>query len=58
MSLFVDTSIWYAAADSSDASNGRAKTILAGGEALVTTVRIVFQLVYHRQFNAVTLELW
>jgi len=29
MSLFVDTSIWYAAADSSDASNARAKAILA-----------------------------
>ncbi|HLI86394.1 MAG TPA: hypothetical protein VKV17_20970 [Bryobacteraceae bacterium] len=29
MSLFVDTSMWYAAADRSDASNSRAKAILA-----------------------------
>jgi predicted nucleic acid-binding protein len=43
MSLFVDTSIWYAAADSSDASNDRAKTILAGGEALVTTDHVLVE---------------
>jgi hypothetical protein len=34
VSLFVDTSIWYAAADKSDASNSRAKAILLGGEPL------------------------
>jgi uncharacterized protein len=43
MSLFVDTSIWYAAADSSDASNNRAKTILAAGEALVTTDHVLVE---------------
>jgi uncharacterized protein len=43
MSLFVDTSIWYAAADSSDASNDRAKTILAGGEVLVTTDHVLLE---------------
>jgi len=37
MSLFVDTSIWYAAADSSDAGNSRAKAVLAESEPLVTT---------------------
>jgi predicted nucleic acid-binding protein len=41
MSLFVDTSIWYAAADSSDASNARAKAILADGEALVTSDHVL-----------------
>jgi len=43
MSLFVDTSIWYAAADASDRSNSRAKTILGSGEALVTTDHILVE---------------
>lgn len=37
MSLFVDTSMWYAAADSSDASNARAQAIVKSGEPLLTT---------------------
>src|SRR5438477_2637129 len=37
MSLFVDTSILYAAADSSDRSNARSKAILRSGETLVTS---------------------
>ena len=36
MSLFVDTSIWYAAADSSDASNARVQEVLSQGDPLVT----------------------
>ncbi len=43
MSLFVDTSIWYAAADSSDSSNSLAKTILSGNEPLVTTDHILIE---------------
>ena len=43
MSLFVDTSIWYAAADKSDASNARAKAILAEGEELVTTDHVLVE---------------
>jgi predicted nucleic acid-binding protein len=43
MSLFVDTSVWYAAADSSDASNGNAKVILASGEPLVTSDHILVE---------------
>ena len=43
MSLFVDTSIWYAAADSSDRSNARAKAILRSGDALVTTDHILIE---------------
>jgi len=31
-SLLVDTSVWYAAADSSDAGNARAKAVLGAGE--------------------------
>jgi predicted nucleic acid-binding protein len=51
MSLFVDTSAWYAAADSSDAANRRAKTILAAGEPLVTTDHVLLEtwtLLRHR----------
>jgi hypothetical protein len=43
MSLFVDTSIWYAAADSSDRSNARAKAILNAGDSLVTTDHVLIE---------------
>jgi predicted nucleic acid-binding protein len=43
MSLFVDTSIWYAAADKSDIGNTRAKAVLSGGEALVTTDHVLIE---------------
>jgi predicted nucleic acid-binding protein len=51
MSLFVDTSIWYAAADRSDAGNSRAKAVLSGDEALVTTDHVLIEtwtLIHHR----------
>jgi len=51
MSLFVDTSIWYAAADASDAGNARAKSILTGGESLVTSDHVLLEpwiLLRHR----------
>lgn len=44
MSLFVDTSIWYAAADSGDPSNARAKAILKSGEPLVTTDHVLVEV--------------
>lgn len=43
MSLFVDTSIWYAAADSSDRGNARAKAILKSGETLVTSDHVLIE---------------
>src|ERR1700730_12651419 len=43
MSLFVDTSIWYAAADSSDASTARARAIRPAGEPLVTTDHVLVE---------------
>jgi predicted nucleic acid-binding protein len=43
MSLFVDTSVWYAAADRSEASNSRAKAVLSAGEPLVTTDHILVE---------------
>jgi predicted nucleic acid-binding protein len=42
-SLFVDTSVWYAAADSSDAGNARAKAVLAAGEPLVTSDHVLVE---------------
>jgi predicted nucleic acid-binding protein len=51
MSLFVDTSIWYAAADRSDAGNLKAKAVLSRGEPLVTTDHILVEtwtLIRHR----------
>jgi predicted nucleic acid-binding protein len=43
MSLFVDTSVWYAAADMSDANNVSAKRVLSGGEALVTSDHVLVE---------------
>ena len=43
MSLFVDTSVWYAAADLTDRSNLRAKAILSVGEPLVTTDHVLIE---------------
>src|SRR6201981_3638125 len=51
MSLFVDTSIWYAAADSSDRSNARSKAILKSGETLVTSDHVLVEawtLLHHK----------
>lgn len=51
MSLFVDTSVWFAAADRSDRSNARAKTVLSAGEPLVTTDHVLVKtwtLIHHR----------
>ena len=43
MSLFVDTSAWYAAADEGDRHNDRAKTVLGSGERLVTSDHILVE---------------
>lgn len=43
MSLFVDTSVWYAAADVDDRSNPRAKDILSRGSRLVTTDHVLLE---------------
>ncbi len=51
MSLFVDTSIWYAVADSSDRSNARSKAILKSGETLVTSDHVLVEtwtLLHHK----------
>jgi predicted nucleic acid-binding protein len=43
VSLFVDTSAWYAAADADDHSNERAKEVLSSGEELVTTDHVLVE---------------
>jgi predicted nucleic acid-binding protein len=51
VSLFVDTSMWYAAADSGDYSNDRAKAVLRDGEALVTSDHVLVEtwsLLHHK----------
>ncbi len=61
MSLFVDTSIWYAAADRSDASNARAKSILGAGEALLTSDHVLIEtwtLLRHRLSRAAAERFW
>lgn len=61
MSLFVDTSVWYAAADRGDSSNERAKTILSAGESLVTTDHMLVEtwlLVNHRLNRDAAEKFW
>jgi predicted nucleic acid-binding protein len=61
MSLFVDTSIWYAAADSSDRSNAAAKAILKSGEPLVTSDHVLVEtwtLLHHRLGTKAAERFW
>lgn len=61
MSLFVDTSIWYAAADTSDRSNERAKAVLRSGEPLVTTDHVLVEtwmLLHHRLNRRAAERFW
>ncbi len=61
MSLFVDTSIWYAAADKSETSNSRAKAILSSGEALVTSDHVLIEtwtLLRHRLDRRAAERFW
>jgi uncharacterized protein len=43
MSLFVDTSVWYAAMASADSSNSRAKEILSAAETLYITDHVLVE---------------
>ena len=50
MSIFVDTSAWYAAADSGDRRNGPAKRLLGTEEPLVTSDHVLvetWRLLHH-----------
>lgn len=51
MNLFVDTSVWYAAADAGDHSNAKATEVLSTDESLVTTDHVLIEtwlLLNHR----------
>jgi predicted nucleic acid-binding protein len=61
MTLFVDSSAFYAAADAGDASHQRAKTILAAGDALVTSDHVLVEswlLLRHRLGRSVAERFW
>jgi len=61
VSLFVDTSAWYAAADRSDRSHRRAKAVLAVDETLVTTDHVLVEtwvLLRHRLGRAAAERFW
>ena len=61
MSLFVDTSIWYSAADSSDRSNARSKAILKAGETLVTSDHVLVEtwaLLHHKLDRKAAERFW
>jgi len=61
MILFVDTSIFYAAVDSSDASNRKAKSILASEEALSTSNLVLaesWNLIHNKIGRAAAERFW
>lgn len=43
MSLFVDSSVFYAAIDAGDAGHARARDVLGRGEALITTDHVLVE---------------
>lgn len=43
LSLFVDSSVWFAAADTGDAGSARAKDLLSGAERLVTSDHVLVE---------------
>jgi predicted nucleic acid-binding protein len=61
VTLFVDTSAWYAAADRGDAHNARARAVLGAGESLITTDHILLEtwiLLRHRLSRAAAERYW
>jgi len=61
MSLFVDTSIWFAAVDVSDRCNSLAKTILSSGEELLTTNLVLAEtwaLLHHKINSRAAERFW
>lgn len=61
MSVFVDTSMWYAAADTNDRSNNTAKRILAGEQPLFTSDHVLVEtwlLLRHRLHKEAAETFW
>jgi predicted nucleic acid-binding protein len=61
MSLFVDSSAWYAAVDKSDANHARATAVLSAEEDLVTSDHVLietWQLLRHRLGRTQAEQYW
>ncbi len=61
MSLFVDSSVWLAAADGGDRSNARARELLSSGDALVTSDHVLIEtwlLLRHRLSRDAAERFW
>jgi predicted nucleic acid-binding protein len=61
LSLFVDTSVWYAAADEGDRSHERAIAVLSGDEPLLVTDHVLvetWQLLRHRLHHQAAERFW
>jgi predicted nucleic acid-binding protein len=61
VTLFVDTSAWYAAADSRDRNNSRSQAVLASDPALVTTDHVLVEswlLLRHRLHRDAAERFW
>jgi predicted nucleic acid-binding protein len=61
MSLFVDTSVWYGAADAGDRSNARARELLSAGERMITSDHVLvetWQLLRHRLNREAAERFW
>jgi len=61
LSIFVDSSAWYAAADRGERNNARAKRMLQSGEPLVTTDHVLIEtwlLLRHRLDRAAAERFW
>ena len=61
MTLFVDTSAWYAAADAGDRNNQRAQKVLSAAESLVTSDHVLVEswlLLHHRLHQNAAERFW
>jgi len=61
VSVFVDTSAWYAATDRGDVDNARAKRVLGAGEPLVTSDHVLVEtwlLLSRRLGDAAAEQFW
>lgn len=61
MTLYVDTSIWYAAVDSSDRSNADAKAVLKSGRQLITSDHVLVEtwtLLHHKIHRKAAERFW
>ena len=61
MTVFVDTSVWYATMDRGDAGNARARAMLGASESLITTDHVLLEtwgLLRYRGRRDVANQFW